>query len=99
VYTRKKEPIELFIPCPLSLPALTHETSSSTTDLDYPGDMIPLYTPTPLSVKRTTRSNAGVLPDRYGLYHDHDITHSVSYSHISPSHGAFIASLDICLFS
>jgi hypothetical protein len=57
--------------------------------------MIPLSTPTPLSVRQTTRSNAGVSPDRYGFYPDHDITHHVSYSHISLSHGAFVASLDI----
>jgi hypothetical protein len=98
VYTRRgKEPVESFVPRPLSLSALTPETpSSSTTDPDYPCDMIPLSTPpTPLSVRRTTRSNARITPDRYGFYPDHDITHHVSYSHISPSHGAFIASLDI----
>jgi hypothetical protein len=50
--------------------ALISETpSSSTTDPNYPGDMIILSTHlTPLSVRRTTRSNVGVPPDRYGFY-------------------------------
>jgi hypothetical protein len=63
VYTRRgKEPVESLVPRPLSLPASTPETpSSSTTDPDYPGDMISLSTsPTPLSVRQTTRSNARV---------------------------------------
>jgi hypothetical protein len=46
-----------------------------------------------MSVRRTPRLNAGVPPDRYGF--PHDIAQFVSYSHISPAHGAFIASLDI----
>jgi hypothetical protein len=98
VYTRRrKKLVELLIPHHLSLPASTPETpSSSTTDLDYSDNMIPLFTPpTPLSIRHTTRSNAGVPPDRYGFYSNHDITHYVSYSHISSSHGAFIASLNI----
>jgi hypothetical protein len=99
VYTRRKELVELLVLRPLSLPASTPKTSSYIKDPDYPGDMTPLSTPpTPLSVRRTTRSNAWVLPDRYGFYSDPDITHSVSFSHISPSHGAFIASLDITSF-
>jgi Reverse transcriptase (RNA-dependent DNA polymerase) len=97
VYTRRKEPVELLVSCPLSLLALTPKIPSSpTTDSDYPGDMISLSTPpTPLSIRQTTHSNARVQPDRYGFYPDHDITHYVSYSHISPNHGAFITSLDI----
>jgi hypothetical protein len=55
--------------------------------------MIPLSPPTPLSIRRTSRGNAGVPPDRYGF--PHDIAQFVSYSNISPVHGAFIASLDI----
>jgi hypothetical protein len=53
VYTREKEPVESLVPHPLSIPASTPETPSSTMDSDYPGDMIPLSTPpTPLSVMR-----------------------------------------------
>jgi hypothetical protein len=85
VYMRRNELVELLVPRLLSLPASTSETpSSSTTDPDYPGDMIPLSTPpTPLSVRRTTRSNAWVPLDRYGLYPDHDITHCLLLSHIT----------------
>jgi hypothetical protein len=68
MYTRRKEPVELLVPRPLSLSAYTPESpSSSTTDLDYPSDIIFLSTPpTPLLVRQTTYSNAGVPPDRYG---------------------------------
>jgi Reverse transcriptase (RNA-dependent DNA polymerase) len=56
--------------------------------------MIPLSPPTtPLSIRRTSRSNVGVPPDRYGF--PHNIVQFVSYSNISPVHGALIASLDI----
>jgi hypothetical protein len=56
--------------------------------------MIPLSPPlTPLSIRRTSRSNAGVPSDRYDF--PHNIVQFVSYSNISPVHGAFIASLDI----
>jgi hypothetical protein len=101
MYTRRKEPVELLVPRPLSLSASTPESpSSSTTDLDYPSDIIFLSTPpTPLLVRQTTYSNAGVPPDRYGSYPDHNITHYVSYSHISCNHGAFIAYLDIVSFA
>jgi hypothetical protein len=86
------------VPSPLSLPSPTPETPTpSTTDSEYSGDMIPLSTPSdPLSIRRTTRINAGVPPDRYGF--PHNIAQFVSYSHISPAHGAFIASLDIVFF-
>jgi hypothetical protein len=100
VYTRRrKEPVELLVPRPSSLPASTPETPSSTTNPDYPDDIIPLSTtPTLLSVRRTTCSNAEVSPNRYGFYHDHDITPSISYSPISPNHRAFITSLNIVSF-
>jgi hypothetical protein len=101
VYTRRrKKPRELLVPHPLSLSVSTPDTpSSSTTHPDYPGDMISLSTPpTLLLVRQTTRSNEGVPHDRYGFYLDHGITHYVSYSHISSSHGTFIASLDIISF-
>ena len=102
VYTRRRKQNEgivptvpPLVPSPLSLPSPTPETpTSSTTDSEYTGDMIPLSTPPdPLSLRRTTRTNAGVPPDRYGF--PHNIAQFVSYSHISPAHGAFIASLDI----
>jgi Reverse transcriptase (RNA-dependent DNA polymerase) len=104
VYTRRKKHNEKtvqnekavpLVPSPLSLPPLTPEIPTpSTSDSEYTGDMIPLSPPpTPLSIRRTSRSNAGVPPDRYGF--PHDIAQFVSYSHISPIHGAFIASLDI----
>jgi Reverse transcriptase (RNA-dependent DNA polymerase) len=83
------------VPSLLSLSPLTPETPTpSTSDSEYTGDMIPLSSPpTPLSIRRTSHSNAGVPPDRYGF--PHDIAQFVSYSHISPVHGAFIASLHI----
>jgi Reverse transcriptase (RNA-dependent DNA polymerase) len=60
-------------------------------------DMISLSTPPdPLSIRMTTRINAGVPPDRYGF--PHNIAQFVSYSHISHAHGVFIASLDIVSF-
>jgi hypothetical protein len=83
VYTRRKESVELEVPRPLSLSTSTLKTSSSsTTDLDYLGDIIFFSTPTPLSIRQTTRSNVMVPFDRYEFYSDHYITHSVSYSHI-----------------
>jgi Integrase core domain len=101
VYTRRRKqneeavPTVPLVPSPLSLPPLTPETPTpSTSDSEYIGDMIPLSPPpTPLSIRRTSRSNARVLPDRYGF--PHNIAQFVSYSNISPVHGAFIASLDI----
>jgi hypothetical protein len=101
VYTRRRKqneeavPIVSLVPSPLSLPSLTPEIPTpSTSDFEYTGDMIPLSPPpTPLSIRRTSRSNAGVPPDRYGF--PHDIAQFVSYSHISPVHGAFIVFLDI----
>ena len=82
------------VPSPLSLPNPTPETlTPSTSDSEYTGAIIPLATPpTLLSVRRTPRENAGIPPDRYGF--PHDIAQFVSYSHISPVHRAFIASLD-----
>ncbi|XP_078180398.1 uncharacterized protein LOC144574327 [Carex rostrata] len=96
VYTRRQKENEETVPLMPSplLPTSTTETPSpSTADSEYTGDMIPLSTPpTPLSVRMTPRENAGIPPDRYGF--PHDIAKFVSYSHISPVHGAFIASLD-----
>jgi Reverse transcriptase (RNA-dependent DNA polymerase) len=48
--------------------------------------------PSPMSLRRTSRNNAGIPPDRYGF--PYDIAQFVSYSNISPTHGAFIASLE-----
>ncbi|XP_020260687.1 uncharacterized protein LOC109837018 [Asparagus officinalis] len=78
------------VPSPLPTPAPTPETPTPPPDSSQ-GDSIPLPThPTPITVQRTTRSNAGNPPDRYGW----DLAQFVSYSNIHPAHGAFIASLD-----
>ena len=57
-------------------------------------DMI--SSPSPIVVRRISRSNAGVPLDRYGFPHDiaHDIAHFISYSNILPTHRAFITLLD-----
>jgi hypothetical protein len=77
VYTRRRKqneeamPTVPFVPSPLFLPPLTPEISTpSTSDSEYTGDMIPLSPPTPLSIRRTSHSNAGVAPNRYGFPHD-----------------------------
>ena len=54
--------------------------------------IIPHSSP-PLSLRRSSRSNAGNPPPRYRV--EHDIAHFVSYSNISHTHGAFITSLDM----
>jgi hypothetical protein len=94
VYKRRKKQNErpvLIVPLvsssPLSPSISTPETPFS--DSEYTGDMIPL--PSPMSLRRTSRSNAGIPPDRYSF--PHDIAHFVSYSNISSTHRAFIASL------
>jgi hypothetical protein len=51
--------------------------------------------PSPMSLRRTSCSNVGILSDRYGF--SHDITQFVSYSNISPTHGAFITSFFVTL--
>jgi hypothetical protein len=92
VYTRRRKqneeavPTVPLVPSLLSLHPLTPETSTpSTSYSEYTGDMIPLSPPpTPLSIRRTSRSNAGVPPDRYDF--PHDIAQFVSYSNISPVH-------------
>jgi hypothetical protein len=97
VYERRKKQNEkpvLIVPLvsssPLSPSISTPETQSS--DSEYTGDMIHLPSPpSPISLRRTSRSNARIPPDRYGF--PHDITHFVSYSNISSTHRAFIASL------
>jgi hypothetical protein len=61
-------------------------------DSEYTSDMMSLPSPSPMSLRRTSRSNVGISPDRYGF--SHDIAQFVSYSNISLTHGAFIASLD-----
>ncbi|KAJ4737614.1 Transposon Ty1-H Gag-Pol polyprotein [Rhynchospora pubera] len=102
VYTRRPKegptnaPIIPLVPSsPLSRPVPTLETATPTqsTDSEFTGDMNHLSSlHTPITLRRTSRSNAGLPPDRYGF--PHDIAQFVSYSNISPVHGAFIASLD-----
>jgi hypothetical protein len=100
VYVRRKKQNEEVVPTVplvsslLPLPTLTLETPiPSTSNSEYTSDIIHLSTPITLLVRRTSRENTGVPPDRYGF--PHDIAKFVSYSHISPIYGAFITSLDI----
>jgi hypothetical protein len=77
----------------LSLSTSTLEIPSLSSDSEYTSDMISLPSPPSLmSLRRTSRSNAGIPPDCYGF--SHDIAQFVSYSNIFPTHGAFITSLD-----
>ncbi|KAB5557520.1 hypothetical protein DKX38_008429 [Salix brachista] len=102
VYTRRRRQNDVEVPVvpvvpasPLSRPTPTPETPTpSTSNSNYIGDMIPLPSPNPTILRRTSRSNAGHPPDRFGF--PHDIAQFVSYSNItSPVHRAFITSLDI----
>jgi hypothetical protein len=77
----------------LSSSTSTPEIPSSCSDLKYTSDIIPLPSPPSLmALRSTSRSNTGFSSDRYGF--PHDIAQFVSYSNISPTHGAFIVSLD-----
>ncbi|KAJ3668810.1 hypothetical protein LUZ61_022792 [Rhynchospora tenuis] len=103
VYTRRPKegpmnaPTIPLVPSPLSRSTPTLETPTptdhSSDSESETGDMNPLSSSyTPITLRRTSRSNAGHPPDRYGF--PHDIAQFVSYSNISHVHGAFIASLD-----
>ena len=99
VYTRRRQnevPLAPTVPLvsssPLPRSAPTSETPTPPSDSEYTGDMIPSSSSNPITVRRTSRSNAGVPPDRYGF--PHDIAKFVSYSNLSPTYRAFIASLD-----
>jgi hypothetical protein len=100
VYERRKKQnkgpvptIPLVSSSPLSPSTSTLETPSLSSDSEYTGDMIPLPSPpSPMSLRQTSCNNAEIPPDRYGF--PHDVAQFVSYSNISPTHGAFIASLD-----
>jgi hypothetical protein len=101
IYTMRRRQNDVEMPVvpvvpssPLFRPILTPKTpTSSTSDSDYAGDMILLPSPDPMILKRTSRSNVGHPPDCFGF--SHDIAQFVSYSNIiSPTHGAFIISLD-----
>ncbi|KAB5520450.1 hypothetical protein DKX38_024769 [Salix brachista] len=101
MYTRRRRQNDVEVPVvpvvlasPLSWPTPTPETPTpSTSDSNYTGDMIPLPSPDPTILRRTSRSNAGHPPDRFGF--SHDIAQFVSYSNITlPVHEAFITSLD-----
>jgi hypothetical protein len=97
-YARRRKHNEETVPTVTLVPASsvsrttpTREISSS--DSEYPGDMIPLNSPlTFMPLRRTSRANAGCPPDRYDFLHN--IAQFVSYSNISPAHTSFIASLD-----
>jgi hypothetical protein len=97
VYERRKKQnegpvptVSLVLSSLLSPSISTPETSSLSLDSKYTGNMIPL--PSPMSLRRTFRSNARITPDRYDF--SHDIAQFISYSNISPTHRAFIAFLD-----
>ncbi|KAF9661127.1 hypothetical protein SADUNF_Sadunf19G0035400 [Salix dunnii] len=89
VYTRRRRQNDVEVPVvpvvlasPLSRPTPTPETPTpSTSDSNYTGDMIPLPSPDPMVLRRTSRSNAGHPPDRFGF--PHDIAQFVSYSNIT----------------
>jgi hypothetical protein len=75
VYERRKKQNEGLVPLvlssPLSLPTSTLETPSLSSDSEYTGDIISLPSPpSPMSLKRTYCSNAGIPPDRYSFSHD-----------------------------
>ena len=95
VYQRRRKvnvpmPTVPLVPSPSSRSSPTPETPApSITDS---GDMIPHSSP-PVTLRRTTRNNAGNPPDRYGF--PYNIDQSVDYSNLSSTYGAFIASLDI----
>ena len=88
VHLRESEPL-----VPSS--SMSQPTSTSEIPIELPnpkitGDMISSLSP--LEVRRTSHSNAEVPPDRYGF--PHDIAQFISYSNISTTRRAFIASLD-----
>jgi hypothetical protein len=76
VYVRRKKQNEEVVSTvslmpsllPLSTPTLETPTPS-TLDSEYTCDIISLSTP-PILLRRTSRENVGVLPDRYGFPHD-----------------------------
>jgi hypothetical protein len=85
--------VPLMSSSPLSSATSTPETPLLSSDSEFTGDMILLLSaPSPMTLRRTSRSNAGLSPDRYGF--PHNIAQFVSYSNISPTLGAFITSLD-----
>jgi hypothetical protein len=74
----------------------TPKTPSLSLGSEYVGDMISIPShPSLMSLRRTSYSNAGIPSDRYDF--SHDITQFVSYSNISPTHGAFITSFFVTL--
>ncbi|KAF9672574.1 hypothetical protein SADUNF_Sadunf11G0056300 [Salix dunnii] len=75
VYTRRRRQNDVEVPVvpasPLSRSTPTPETPTpSTSDSNSTGDMIPLPYPDPMILRRTSRSNTGHPPDRFGFPHD-----------------------------
>ena len=96
VYTRRRIEVpvpDYAVPHVPSSPLSRSTPTSEIPTLEHTGEI-----PTPIPIRRTTRINAGIPPNRYGYesdnIHPHDIAQFVSYSNISPTYGAFIASLD-----
>ena len=73
---------------PMSQLASTSKIPIEIPNPEITNDMI--SSPSPIEIRRTSRSNAGVPPDRYGF--PHDIAQFISYSNISATQ--IIASLD-----
>jgi hypothetical protein len=68
-----------------STPTLEASTSSNTYS-ETPGDIIPFSDP-PMTLRRTSGSNAGRNPDRYGIPNTlYNIAQFASYSNILPVH-------------
>jgi hypothetical protein len=79
-------------------PNLSSALSPSSTQSGSSGNVphIPEHVELSLAQRRDTRSNFGKPPVRYGFEYssiDHDIANFLSYSRISPTYSAFIASL------
>jgi hypothetical protein len=80
------------------VPDLSLDLTPSSTQSGSSGNVppIPEHVELPLAQRRDTRPNFGKPPVRYGFEHpstDHDIANFLSYSHLSPTYRAFIASL------
>jgi hypothetical protein len=102
VYERRKKqnegPVPLVSSSPLSPSTSTPETPSLSSDFKYTGDMIYLPSPpSPMSLRGTSRNNAGIPPDRYGF--SHDIAQFVSYSNIFPYTWSIHSIFGLCHFT
>lgn len=93
VYTRRKHrsPTETEEVAPISP---VHESELEGVDVTSASEIeIESTTPDdlPIALRKSTRTSAGVPPQRYGF--EHDIGNYVSYASLSPEYKAFLASL------